>query len=1292
MKRILFACLFLIPLFAKAQLNNNPRALPSFSPFRLSPFSFSFQVQPGYIIEGPVVAEVYKNESTIKLIDSTDIEVTVVDNYVTVSFTQQQIASLPLIAQCYISWGYPERVRRLGTQLKPGVGSGVLSTSKIIVDIVEVQIVGDSYNALVAANRSEAARDTAITRSNAAKIYSDSARVSRNVAIAQSELATEQAQIATSAADSTLTLRSQALAASSQAQADRILTNQYKNLAQADSAATAADRVQTGIDRAQVSSDAASAFASRTAAALSEANAANSATAAAINSNVFTTEAAGRAAVADGFTFLVQGSGDAAALRYRRTNSTTSVLEATYPSLQAAQSGVTALTNTISLQSDAARPRLSENLLINSEDLSTWAATGLTTTLSTVPGPEGVGNFWLLTEQAVSGEKREESANVAITAGEPYVYSIYLKAGNRYKYYMSLSTTAVWGGTPAAYVDLNAKSISNQTAQVQDSGLDDLGNGIFRAWIKATAATSGNSKARIQVRLESLAIGALSYTGDPTKFAYAGFAQVTRTLKPINYIATGASIVQKSIGTFTTPSERIAWNAAAGQASAAVSSVGSLETQVNGRLNLSTSLVPRIQQDPNYNYSTYIAQGRIGNRSWFFAKSTKRITDVGVFIFKRSSQGTISANARVQVLHQRGATFTVLTDQTLTAASLAAYDDVDAITDYRNYEVKVPLTTPITLESGDVICVSISCASGLNPVFSAVNEDEDSGEWNLFDPETGTIKYYRYWTGSTESTHTSMPPYAARADATPGIAHFYESTSDYQRIATIESQLNGTTTPVHPTIETFLPNRIFNLWSDISGYEQRGSSIYLDNIIKLTDRSKNDIRFANGSDRLPLFPKAPTSGNKITETVTVATNTGDWAATSGTISNISTKASVLASQFPKILAIGDSQTEGTNANFDGGGTEDVWWLQMLEEWKKMNVRAGSGYSVRILGSRKNYSKSFTYNNATQTVQGSVEAIGGTSLLSWLKHTVANGTMRDGGQGPWDLLGLGNGTGTDWTGSTAQRAQYVAVCEGQNPPVLTGALYTYLGLGTPTAVSNAINSTEQAAITAAAQNRLNNPENWFFDKDKTGNTRFSLAKYLSRKKTLADDGVTRLTVGSTAGTLVSDVNAFDVCTPTHVIFKFLENEWNPFRPGNASLVGTMFQQAIDAVHAEYPNIHVAVAPIGDISTFFPELYPNVKVPLRDASSWKYDFNKKIKETVVESDVTKSYLLPFYWVQPTAFGWNMLRVGNEMTDKPSYEPMRSYYWTTSDGDKYHPGGFSNTAYMYQTISWVAYTYTL
>lgn len=83
-------------------------------------------------------------------------------------------------------------------------------------------------------------------------------------------------------------------------------------------AATAADRVQTGLDRTQTGADVVAAAAARDAAL--------------IQAGVYTTEPLGRAAVADGVAFKVQGSGEVAAYEYRRVDASSSTLIATYPS------------------------------------------------------------------------------------------------------------------------------------------------------------------------------------------------------------------------------------------------------------------------------------------------------------------------------------------------------------------------------------------------------------------------------------------------------------------------------------------------------------------------------------------------------------------------------------------------------------------------------------------------------------------------------------------------------------------------------------------------------------------------------------------------------------------------------------------------------------------------------------------------------------------------------------------------------------------------------------------------
>jgi hypothetical protein len=91
----------------------------------------------------------------------------------------------------------------------------------------------------------------------------------------------------------------------------------------AQAAETAAEAAQAAAETAEINAEAAAV------------NAAGARDAAIIQAGLYATEAAGRAAVADGQAFKVQGAGDIAALEYRRVNSTTSTLLAIYPAASA---------------------------------------------------------------------------------------------------------------------------------------------------------------------------------------------------------------------------------------------------------------------------------------------------------------------------------------------------------------------------------------------------------------------------------------------------------------------------------------------------------------------------------------------------------------------------------------------------------------------------------------------------------------------------------------------------------------------------------------------------------------------------------------------------------------------------------------------------------------------------------------------------------------------------------------------------------------------------------------------
>jgi|GEM_PF-2977913 len=201
----------------------------------------------------------------------------------------------------------------------------------------------------------------------------------------------------------------------------------------------------------------------------------------------------------------------------------------------------------------------------------------------------------------------------------------------------------------------------------------------------------------------------------------------------------------------------------------------------------SISYSPVIKQSPTNNYSMYEVSATKEHRAWFFAKSAKNIKRMGIFIFKRSSSGTISANVRVQAIRKRSGVVTTMLDTVIPFSELSAYDNFDALAvgTASNFEYLLDLPTPIALLSGDTFFISIHCESGLNPFYSNENKDLSSGEWNI-----GTGLYYRTWGNSTESTFSDIPTLPT-AEVNPMSFNFYEEILTLSRVDAIESSLAG---------------------------------------------------------------------------------------------------------------------------------------------------------------------------------------------------------------------------------------------------------------------------------------------------------------------------------------------------------------------------------------------------------------------------------------------------------------------------------------------------------------------
>lgn len=150
------------------------------------------------------------------------------------------------------------------------------------------------------ATQAVTARQAAEVARNTASAHADNASASAATATTQAGTATAQAGIATTQADTATT--------------------------QAGNAA-----IQAGIATTQAGSASTSATAAQTARTAAE----SARDAALIQAGVYVDEPTGRAAVADGVAFKVQGSGDVAAFEYRRISAAASQLLSTYPSKSA---------------------------------------------------------------------------------------------------------------------------------------------------------------------------------------------------------------------------------------------------------------------------------------------------------------------------------------------------------------------------------------------------------------------------------------------------------------------------------------------------------------------------------------------------------------------------------------------------------------------------------------------------------------------------------------------------------------------------------------------------------------------------------------------------------------------------------------------------------------------------------------------------------------------------------------------------------------------------------------------
>lgn len=361
----------------------------------------------------------------------------------------------------------------------------------------------------------------------------------------------------------------------------------------------------------------------------------------------------------------------------------------------------------------------------------------------------------------------------------------------------------------------------------------------------------------------------------------------------------------------------------------------------------------------------------------------------------------------------------------------------------------------------------------------------------------------------------------------------------------------------------YLPKFIYSVFNTGDVYRNVIQNIRLEG---LADKKVKGFK-VNGGRELPIFSPLTQSDNKSKINRVIDVTSNGITLKSSIFKNVVTKNSVLVGKTIKHLGIGDSWAA---ANLDqlNGEHKGSWnyLSEAVNEFMRTEIDleddTAKYISMGRVGNPRRYGE---YKGETYMIRASNEGRGGWAACSFLRfpfsiRTTNRGTMSE--KLAWDALGLGrkelygnaydeSAPYTPYVADTEHRVQYLTeVAMGYYHWDYSTELLRWAEGSGSQSVYVAGNTAQQQTIDAAMEAALNNPENPFYDWataiSSDGEYAFSLAKYLERYKTLADDGITRLVIGETAGTEITQpyqLADYDICKPSHVTIELGMNDYN-----------------------------------------------------------------------------------------------------------------------------------------------------
>ena len=489
------------------------------------------------------------------------------------------------------------------------------------------------------------------------------------------------------------------------------------------------------------------------------------------------------------------------------------------------------------------------------------------------------------------------------------------------------------------------------------------------------------------------------------------------------------------------------------------------------------------------------------------------------------------------------------------------------------------------------------------------------------------------------------------ADKSIGLEKLSDEVKQYIKTSTEEKK----------DLDLFIPNKVFTwgdgIKGDFIGNRVPKVGVYLDHMIPY-GTSDLDIYFENVSqkNRLEFITPYPIDWNaaKVNNSLKMQTilhnfkiKGHNYNEVSSAITQVSVRNDVGADTHVALLTIGDSTVEGANALITKEDGTQIWspfWHETAKQFAMDSIEANdeNKYKFTALGVRKGKggNDTITYLEKTREIITATNGESGSKLADHLRYI----SQKRPSQETWDILGLGDGTGSDYRGTSAQKDLIAQTNENYS-----GTEEDYNG-------------------------------NAFFDNSKTGDNKFSISKWLERYRTLDDNG-NRLTLGNGTGTKITNdnINTINVCTPTHVLLQTGLNDWSQVSVEQYLRDMDIF---VREIKSQLPNAKIAITLFpDDPGTYFRELYPNIKdCDMRYLHGKTRDHIAALFEHFKDS--TDVELLPFYFVMPPAVSLSYRWVQNDDGTK-----VKAPFGPASND--YHANGYAHKAWAHQLYAWIKST---